>query len=523
MSNKNIYKTIKTQNSRKNSNSSYSKIIKDFQPKFKLLNKYFKLEKLKYEEKVSRFKDGFIDSTEKPNFFFMRNDLKIKNKLFTPTTNLCAKNRNQTFLLKKNDIIKGLPNLETEIYPNNFEDIDSLIELRKMKNNLITNKYILNNKDYQNFNNNKNIFENENSIKIKKEGINNKKYSNNKLKKRKNKSNLIKNIKNENFEFTKSIIIKNKSNKYNLYLNSKKKRPITAKCNRNVSISLINKNKIIQIKDNNKKREIKSANFQRPQYQKLQRENHTTPRIKTVKNIFSNCSNRNTSSCTTTFKSYSKSLLKSKNSNKILNKIEKEILNSNSNTDKKEYKSTNQLINRVLNDCNIIDTYIRNRDKEKTSNKNDKEQILLKLADRLKKNKIRKLKIQVKGKQISRIIPEDEKVFEKKLAKIPYVAKKFFREVYKQILFEKRVLNKVEKTTIMDAIEEKQTKKKLNEQFKKEAKDKMIITRENIITDKDDKKLLEEQRKLFDFYGNLDGLEWLITKRNVMNFGKEQN
>ena len=48
----------------------------------------------------------------------------------------------------------------------------------------------------------------------------------------------------------------------------------------------------------------------------------------------------------------------------------------------------------------------------------------------------------------------------------------------------------------------------------------MIITRENIITEKDDKLLLEEQRKLFDFYGNLDGLEWLITKRNVMNFGK---
>ena len=70
MNNKNIlYKTIKTQNSGKISNSSYSKIIKDFQPKFKLLNKYFKLEKLKFEETISRFKDGFIDSTEKPNFF----------------------------------------------------------------------------------------------------------------------------------------------------------------------------------------------------------------------------------------------------------------------------------------------------------------------------------------------------------------------------------------------------------------------------------------------------------------------
>ena len=58
----------------------------------------------------------------------MRNDLKIKNKLFTPTTNLNAKNRNKTFLLKKNNFSNGLTNLETEIYPNNFEDIDSLIE-----------------------------------------------------------------------------------------------------------------------------------------------------------------------------------------------------------------------------------------------------------------------------------------------------------------------------------------------------------------------------------------------------------
>ena len=68
--NNNIYlhKSLKTHNISKNSNNSYSNIIKNYQPKYKVLNKYFRLEELKHEEKVSRFKDGFIDPTEKPNF-----------------------------------------------------------------------------------------------------------------------------------------------------------------------------------------------------------------------------------------------------------------------------------------------------------------------------------------------------------------------------------------------------------------------------------------------------------------------
>ena len=77
---------------------------------------------------------------------------------------------------------------------------------------------------------------------------------------------------------------------------------------------------------------------------------------------------------------------------------------------------------------------------------------MLKLADRLK-NK-RKLKIKIREKQ-TKTIPKDNKYFQEKLEKIHWVAKKFFREEYNQILFEKRVLNKVEKTNIFDAMEEK--------------------------------------------------------------------
>ena len=84
-------------------------------------------------------------------------------------------------------------------------------------------------------------------------------------------------------------------------------------------------------------------------------------------------------------------------------------------------------------------------------------------------------------------------------------------------------MNKTEKKNIIDAIEEKRTKQKLFEQIKKEAKEKMIITNANLVTEEDDKKLLEEQRRMFDFYGNLDGLEWLITKRNIMNYEKRND
>ena len=139
----------------------------------------------------------------------------------------------------------------------------------------------------------------------------------------------------------------------------------------------------------------------------------------------------------------------------------------------------------------------------------------------MKKNKMKQLKLKVRQKK-TRIIPDDKVVFVNKLEKIKGAAKKFFREVYKQILFEKRILNKIDKSNIIDALEEQHSKKKLSEQFKKEAKEKMLLTRANIVTEEDDKKLLDEQRKLFDFYGNLDGLEWLLTKKHIMDFGNRK-
>ena len=62
----------------------------------------------------------------------------------------------------------------------------------------------------------------------------------------------------------------------------------------------------------------------------------------------------------------------------------------------------------------------------------------------------------------------------------------------------------------------------MEKEFKKDAYKKMFIMNDNIITEKDDKLIMDEQRKMFDYYGNLDGLEWLINKRHIINFGNKQ-
>ena len=530
MNNKYLY------NSQKNQKNSKDDIFfKDYQPKLKILNKYLRLEGLKREEKVSKFKDDFIDSTEKPKFFFMRSEKKIENKEFKPSTNLCSSKRSKTYstLLQKSVVVKGFRNyldrkMETEILPHNFDDIQSLIELKELKNSLNEKKYLLSN-NYYNINNDINSPNNktQKDIKLKDKGK--------KENKKRNIINLIKKFKSDNKkEFTKSIILPKTKNKSHILDKNKKKRPTTGKSIRKISMGLVKQNKM-DINNKFKKRLIKSAKS-RLLTQKTERESNII-KEKNIKNSFANTSYRNISSYTTTFKSYSKSF-GTKNKiidNKLFKNIEKQVLNpdsvstfnnkiNNIQTEKNEFKSTRQIINRILNDCHIIDKYIRNKgvDKEDNSRKIDKEEILLKLAEKIKKNKVKKLKINVKGER-NRIIPDDNIIFEQKLEKIKGIAKKFFRDVYKQILFEKRILNKTEKKNIIDAIEEKRTKQKLFEQIKKEAKEKMIITKANLVTEEDDKKLLEEQRRMFDFYGNLDGLEWLITKRNIMNYEKRND
>lgn len=504
---------------------------KEILRKLKIINKHFKLEELKQQEKISKFKDGFIDSNEKPKFYFMRSELKIKRQDFIPSTNLSASKRNKTYstLFKKNIALNGFRNhlgrkIETDTDPRNFEELQSLIETKEIKNNLNLNKYLLSERNSKIVSNNKNLGKKNFKLLLRSNRTENKRILNNKSSEKYLKTYDKKEYSNsKKEEFTKSIILK-KSNNYNL--NSKdidnniRKRPITSRGNRKISKGLIKNNDIkIKGKIKKKKRMIKSSYIERTQVKNSLRENNFK------KNNYMNNSNKNISCYTTTFKSYSKSLSTKKkiNTSKLFKNIEKQILKENTffiTEEKNEFKSTNQIIKRILNDCNIIDKYIRMKSNERNPEKNDKEDILLKLSERLKKNKLKYLQSKVKINR--KVIKDDEKIFKEKLVKVPKIAKNFFREVYKQILFEKRILNKIEKVNIIEAIEEKEMKKKFFNQFKDEVKQKMIITKENFVTEEDDKILLEEQKKLFDFYGNLDGLEWLINKKHIMNFGKNK-
>jgi hypothetical protein len=186
---------------------------------------------------------------------------------------------------------------------------------------------------------------------------------------------------------------------------------------------------------------------------------------------------------------------------------------------KNEFYNIRKIMDRINNDCTIIGSYIRKKDNEinKSSSfdkyaKEDKEMVLLKLYEKLKElNQIQKLKKRQKK------LVKDEKYFTKELQKIPHFAKKFFREVYKQMLYEGRILNKDTKKEIIDEMEEYEMKKRFYESIKNEVRENMILTKDNIISEKDEKKFIEEERNMFGHYGSLEGLEWLLTKRRVIN------
>lgn len=91
------------------------------------------------------------------------------------------------------------------------------------------------------------------------------------------------------------------------------------------------------------------------------------------------------------------------------------------------------------------------------------------------------------------------------MEKIPGKAKIFFRNVYKQILFENRILNRnLKNKKITEGIEEMEKKKRFYYNIKKEVKKNMIITKDNFITEKDDKIMIDELNKLFDYYGSIN-------------------
>ena len=504
-------------------------LIKEIQPKLKILNKYFKLEELKQQEIITKCRDGYID-IKKPNYLFMRSDIKDKNKYFKPSTNICATKRKRTFstLFSRHVVLNGFRNnnsgikIEKDIIiPRSFYDLQSLIEIKKTKNNIKQEKQLLNEEKY---------------YKIKEIIKKNNRKSNNKISKNSERNRTK--VMNTKERFTESVILKNNTNYEIIIKNNKIKKPITSIYNKEKKPLTCRKNKekekIVSAKC---RRIIKSAIPQKSKKSRTEREHITNYNIRNIKNFYANRSNTNISNiniscCTTTFRSNSKSSSKQLKNNDLLRKIEKQVLNpdsflsmkknnNNNILEKSEFKTTKEIIERINNDGKIIDKYIRDKEKgTNVCNKNDKEKILLNLADRLKEYKLKHLSKGFKQKQKKFFDDDDdENFYGKKLKKIPGKAQQFFRNVYKQILFENRILNKdLKNKKITEGIEEIEKKKRFYYKIKKEVKKNMIITKDNFITEKDDKIMIDELNKLFDYYGSINGLEWLITKSHIIDF-----
>ena len=451
--------------------------------KLKILSQWSKLKDLKNLDKLSELSDTFIEIKEKPKFKFLRKDEKCLNNGYIPKTNYGYKNRNKKFttLFKKKLKLKGFVENEKKIkndfhdFPANFEEINEQIELKKFENSKINN-YLLN--DEQNLN----ILNQSKNIKKKNSALPlTSRYS-------PNKSNYLKYRKvltEPNLQY--EPIKEKKIEEINHITNSFQKD------NKNTNIK-----KLVNLKLNPKKE------FSR------------------------NSTNNNLSNYTTSFKSYSIS----DNRKNIFKNIEKKVSKHNSvlitrnnliniNNSKEyksfEFKTTKQLIEQIINDGFIIDNHIKShrlilRKKEKT----DKEKILLKLEERLKFIRNKKYSIKKKKKKLT-----NEEYYKQKIDSIPDFAKKFFNEIYSLILFEDRVLCKNDEYKYSNALEALIQRNKLNKEIKKEVIKRMKIANDFFVSDKDDKKLIEEQKKSFDFYGNLDGLEWLIMKKNLIQYNKK--
>ena len=185
--------------------------------------------------------------------------------------------------------------------------------------------------------------------------------------------------------------------------------------------------------------------------------------------------------------------------------------NSNSNnkleiSDSKSNSFIKSKINGILNNSYIIKDSIERKKQQEEKQKKKDDNILLKLADKIKP------KTAIVKKKKKFISQENEYV--KRLKVIPKSCKEEYRECFKKILFEDRLLNHPQKNNDNLIIEKMNYLKELKK-IKEDAQKKMFILGENIVTGRDDKEVIKEE-KIFGNYGNITGLEYLIKKKSVL-------
>ena len=175
-------------------------------------------------------------------------------------------------------------------------------------------------------------------------------------------------------------------------------------------------------------------------------------------------------------------------------------------------QNLNTEVHKVLNDTKIIKESITDtiREENRSKNKKDSERVLLKLANKLlkKQNKLSP------KKYINQIETLEEQYIDK-LQTIPNSVKEEFRECFKKILFQNRVLNKSEPNE-ENVYEERLKYLKDQKKIQRETLENMYILKENVFTGKEDQQVFKEEM-VFDNYGNISSLEWLIMKHHVLD------
>ena len=190
--------------------------------------------------------------------------------------------------------------------------------------------------------------------------------------------------------------------------------------------------------------------------------------------------------------------------------------NNNSKLDLSDNRSNSFIkskINQILNDSYIIKDSIEQKIQKEEKPKKKNDNILLKLANKIKP----KTSIIKKNKKI--ISQENE--YAKRLKLIPKSCKEEYRECFKKILYEDRILNHPQKKNL-NIINKKIKFLKELKNIKEKAQKTMFILRDNILTGREDKDVFKEE-KIYGNYGNITGLEYLIRKKTVLYNKKKIN
>ena len=179
----------------------------------------------------------------------------------------------------------------------------------------------------------------------------------------------------------------------------------------------------------------------------------------------------------------------------------------------------------VLNDGNIIkeSLLLEIKENEQKPEKKNKSH-LLKIADKIyAKEDLKRNPSKIpKRKKFSKpnLILNLENEFVKELKIIPKSIRPEFREIFKKMLTEDRILNKRD-PRYMNAYEQKMLYIHEQEKFKKEANQNMFTLKDNVFSGNEDYEVFKNEMD-FDNYGNLSSLEWLLCKQKLLYSNKNR-